>query len=98
MTDRVEKRGLLMLLFKSKYVILLSILSVVSAAVLASLLLPPVYEATATVLVTLGREHLPNAPLQDQAYLKSPNPTEIIDREVAILRSEDMLEKVVDDI
>jgi uncharacterized protein involved in exopolysaccharide biosynthesis len=94
----MEKRGLLMLLFKSKYLILLSILSVVSAAVLASVLLPPVYEATATILVTLGREHLPNAPLQDQAYLKSPNPTEIIDREVAILRSEDMLEKVVGDV
>ena len=41
---------------------------------------------------------MPNAPLQDQAYLKSPNPTEIIDREVAILQSEDMLANVVDDV
>src|SRR5512132_280887 len=98
MTHTVEKRWLLMLLFKSKYIILLSMLSVVSAAVMASLLLPPVYEATATVLVTLGREHLPNAPFQDQANLKSPNAAEINDREVAILQSEDMLGKVVDDV
>lgn len=71
-------RDILTVFFKQKAVILTVFFITAVTAAIAAFLLPPTYEASSTLLIKIGREHI------YRPEVGSTNPTLVVDREATI--------------
>jgi uncharacterized protein involved in exopolysaccharide biosynthesis len=99
MEQRTEASGLrdfLTVLFKHKSTILLTFFAVVATVTVGSFVLPPTYQAESRLLVKFGRE---NIYLPEVGGEKGPivafNNEEVLNSEVKILTSRDLVERVI---
>jgi uncharacterized protein involved in exopolysaccharide biosynthesis len=92
-------RDFLTVLFKRKYTILIIFFAVVVTVAVGSFLLPPTYEAKSSLLVKFGREYIYRPEVGERASdtrtLISLNQEEVINSEIQILSSRDLIEKVI---
>ena len=91
-------RDLLSVLFKYYRTIVTVFVVTVCTVTLASFLVPPTYEAGSTLLVKLGRDYV-YRPEVGETKIQIPQnliaQDEVINSEIEILRSRDLLEKVI---
>jgi uncharacterized protein involved in exopolysaccharide biosynthesis len=89
-------RNFLTILFKHKYKIIAVSLTIISLVTAASFMLPPTYEASSSLMVKFGREYVYRSEVDD---MRPPviqfNREESINSEIEILKSRDLLEKVI---
>ena len=102
MEEGVQTSGLrdsLTVLFKHKYKILITFLVTVAVVTAGSFLIAPSYEAKSTLLVKFGREYLYRPEIGERnADIRSLiplNQEEVINSEIQILSSQDLIEKVI---
>jgi len=92
-------RDFLTVLFKHKYTILIIFVAVVATVTVGSFLLPPTYEAKSTLLLKFGREYIYRSEVGERASDSRPliplNQEEVINSEIQILTSRDLIEKVI---
>jgi uncharacterized protein involved in exopolysaccharide biosynthesis len=92
-------RDFLTVLFKHKYKILVIFLAVVATVTVGSFLLPPTYEAKSSLLIKFGREYIYRSEVGERASdsrtLIPLNQEEVINSEIQILTSRDLIEKVI---
>jgi uncharacterized protein involved in exopolysaccharide biosynthesis len=88
-------RDILHVLFKHKRAILGIFFIAVASVTLGVFLVPPVYEATASILIKIGREYIPKPEVGAGGNLLAVNQEEIINSEIAILNSRDVIGKVI---
>ncbi len=87
--------SLLHVLFKHRAKILILFIVTVVMVTIASFLIAPVYEATATLLVKIGREYITKSEVGEARNLMVVNQEEIINSEIQILNNRDLIEKVI---
>ena len=93
--SQASLRDFLTIMFKNR-VIILSVFSVIFVGVtLVTFLLPPVYEAKSTLLVKFGREYIYHPEVGDMTPMVTFNEEEVINSEIKILTSRDLIEKVI---
>ncbi len=91
-------RDILTIIFKRKWIILFVFLATVSLVTIGTFLITPTYEAESTLMVKMGREHV------YQPEVGSANPSisfdqeRVIESEIQILKSRDLLTKVINTI
>jgi uncharacterized protein involved in exopolysaccharide biosynthesis len=89
-------RELLTVIFKFKFAILATFAAVVLTVTAATLLMAPTYEATARILVKFGRENVYRSEVGDvRNQVVASNTEEILNSEVSILTSRDLITQVV---
>jgi len=92
-------RDFLAILFKHKYAILIIFLTVVATVTIGSFLLPPTYEAKSSLLIKFGREYIYRSEVGERVSDSRPsiplNQEEVINSEIQILTSRDLIEKVI---
>ena len=92
-------RDFLTVLFKHKYKILIIFFAVVTTVTIGSFLLPPTYEAKSSLLIKFGREYIYRSEVGERASDSRPlmplNQEEVINSEIQILTSRDLIEKVI---
>ena len=92
-------RDILIILFKHKSKILLTFLATVISVTTGSFLWPPTYEAKSTLLVKFGREFIYRPEVgekpSDSRSSIAINQEEIINSEIQIMTSRDLVEKVI---
>ena len=92
-------RDFLAVLFKHKYRILAAFLATVATVTVGSFLLPPTYEAKSSLLVKFGREYVYRPEVGERASNMGSmiplNQEEVINSEIQILTSRDLIEKVI---
>jgi uncharacterized protein involved in exopolysaccharide biosynthesis len=88
-------RDLLHVLFKHQAKILAIFLATVVTVVAGSFLIAPVYEATASLLVKIGREYITKPEVGNAGNLMIVNQEEIINSEIEILDNRELIEKVI---
>ena len=88
-------RDLLQVLFKHQAKILTIFIATVVTVAVGSFYTAPVYEATASVLVKIGREYLTKPEVGDARNLMIVNQEEIINSEIQILNNRELIEKVI---
>ncbi len=93
-------RDFLTLLFKRKYTILIVFIAVVGTVTAGSFLMDPTYESKSNLLIKFGREYIYRSEVgerggQDSRPLIPLNQEEVINSEVQILTSRDLIEKVI---
>ena len=93
-------RDFLTVLFKHKNTTLIIFFAVVTTVTIGSFLLPPTYEAKSTLLVKFGREYIYRPEVgergsSDSRSLIPLNQEEVINSEIQILTSRDLIEKVI---
>ncbi len=88
-------RDFLTILFKHKIKIISIFIATVVMVTAVTFLLAPVYEAKSSLLVKIGRENIYRPEVGDNAPVTSVNQEEVINSEVNILTSQDLIEKVV---
>ena len=92
-------RDFLTVLFKHKYKILIIFFAVVATVTIGSFLLPPTYEAKSSLLIKFGREYIYRSEVGERASdsrtLIPLNQEEVINSEIQILTSRDLIEKVI---
>ena len=99
MEEQTQSSGLrefLTVLFKRKGTILLTFVTVVATVTIGSFLLPPTYEAESRLLVKFGRENIYRPEVggdKGQAFVF--NNEEVVNSEIKILTSQDLIERVV---
>jgi len=96
-------RDFLTVLFKHKNTILIIFFTVVTVVTIGSFLLPPTYEAKSSLLVKFGREYIYRPEVgervsSDMRPLIPLNQEEVINSEMQILTSRDLIEKVINTI
>lgn len=95
-------RDILIVLFKHKSKILITFLATVITVTTGSFLWPPTYEAKSTLLVKFGREFIYRPEvgdkLLDSRSLIAINQEEIINSEIQIMTSRDLIEKVISSV
>lgn len=89
-------RDFLTVLFKHKTKIATVFAGVVLCTVIITLRRPPVYEAKSSMLVKIGREYLTHPEVGDTKSLMSLSKEEVINSEIQILSSKELMAKVVD--
>ena len=87
-------RDFLTIPFKHKYKILVTFLATVAVVTAGSFLIAPTYEAKSTLLVKFGREHIHRPEAGESAFIPLSQ-EEVINSEVQILSSQDLIEKVI---
>lgn len=89
-------RNLLVIIFKHKMAVVATFVAILAIVMIGTYLVPPVYESTATLLIKFGREYVYLPKVSDE---KGPgnyfNREGIINNEIEILSSEDLLENTV---
>jgi uncharacterized protein involved in exopolysaccharide biosynthesis len=102
LTEKQKKTGSLRdymsVLFKHKQKILLVFLATVATVTIGSFLIPPTYEAKSSMLVKFGREYIyqPEVGEKPQDVRLVPlDQEEVINSEIQILTSRDLIEKVI---
>ncbi|MFB3817528.1 MAG: GumC family protein [Candidatus Methylomirabilales bacterium] len=91
-------RELLTVLFKRKATILVTFLTVVATVTVVSFLLPPTYEAQSRLLVKFGREYIYRPEVGGEVDGRSLfmfNNEDMLNSEVKILTSRDLIERVI---
>jgi polysaccharide biosynthesis protein PslE len=88
-------RDFLTVLFKHKSKIGTIFLATVATVTIGSFLIPPVYEAKSTLLIKFGREYIYRPEVGDKSPMVSINKEEIINSDINILTSQDLIEKVI---
>jgi polysaccharide chain length determinant protein (PEP-CTERM system associated) len=92
----INVRTFLTILFKHKYKIIAVSLAIVSLVTAASFMLPPTYEASSSLMVKFGREYVYRSEVDE---MRPPviqyNREESINSEIEILKSRDLVEKVI---
>jgi uncharacterized protein involved in exopolysaccharide biosynthesis len=92
-------RDFLVVLFKHQYTILIIFFTVVATVTIVSFLLPPTYEAKSSLLVKFGREYIYRSEVSERTSDSRPlipiNQEEVINSEIQILTSQDLIEKVI---
>lgn len=91
-------RDFMSILFKHKQKILVVFLSTVATVTVGSFLISPTYEAKSSLLVKFGREYIyqPEVGERPQDMRLVPlNQEEVINSEIQILTSRDLIEKVI---
>jgi uncharacterized protein involved in exopolysaccharide biosynthesis len=89
-------REFLTVLFKRKSTIVLTFVTVVATVTIGSFLLPPTYEAESRLLVKFGRENIYRPEVGgDKTQVLSFNNEEVLNSEIKILTSRDLIERVV---
>jgi polysaccharide biosynthesis protein PslE len=92
-------RDFLTVLFKHKYTILIIFVAVVTIVTVGSFLLPPTYEAKSSLLIKFGREYIYRSEVGERVSDSRPsiplNQEEVINSEIQILTSRDLIEKVI---
>lgn len=91
-------RDFMSILFKHKQKILVVFLATVATVTVGSFLIPPTYEAKSSLLVKFGREYIyqPEVGERPQDMRLVPlNQEEVINSEIQILTSRDLIEKVI---
>jgi uncharacterized protein involved in exopolysaccharide biosynthesis len=88
-------REFLTVLFKHKYTILVVFSLSVLIGLVVSFLLPPTYEARSTVLIKVGREYISSPEVGNTRALLSLEQQEVLNSEIQILSSRELIEKVV---
>ncbi|MGD8523792.1 MAG: Wzz/FepE/Etk N-terminal domain-containing protein, partial [Desulfobacterales bacterium] len=91
---QVSLRDVFIVIFKHKYIILLFFLAVVITVSVGTFLAKPTYEASAQILVKLGRESLFVPASADMRPVVNSNREERINSEIEILKSRSLAEKV----
>ena len=95
----LTSRELLSILFKEKLKLFLIFVALCAAVVSYSFLLTPYYEATTRLLVKTGREFQTRSdPNQPVASVPSTTKLEIVNSEIQIMTSRDLVEAVVNKI
>lgn len=90
----VSSRDFLLVIFKRKTSILLFFIATIFLGVMASLIIKPIYQADATIMVKIGRENIYN-PGGGASPLFTPNKEEQINSEIEILKSQSLLDSVI---
>ena len=93
-------RDFLTVLFKHKQTILIVFFAVIVTVTVVSFILPPTYEAKSSLLVKFGREYIYRPEVgergsADMRPLIPLNQEEVINSEIQILTSRDLIEKVI---
>jgi len=92
-------RDLLQIVFKYRGRMITVFFLIVAAAILITFLIPPVYEAKSTLMIKFGREHIYRPELSGETraplFLTQEG---VINSEIQILTSRDLLKKVVAEI
>lgn len=91
-------RDFMSILFKHKQKILLVFLATVASVTFGSFLIPPTYEAKSSLLVKFGREYIYQPEVGERPVdmrLVPLNQEEVINSEIQILTSRDLIEKVI---
>lgn len=93
----ISLRDLLTILFKRKYEIGLVFLIVMSSVVAATFLMPPTYEAKSGLLVKFGREYMRDYASYPKDRDAPPviSQEDVVNSEIQILTSPDLIEKVI---
>ncbi len=96
-------RDFLTVLFKHRSTILIIFFAVVATVTIGSFLLSPIYEAKSSLLVKFGREYIYRPEIgergsSDMRPLIPLNQEEVINSEIQILTSRDLIEKVIRNI
>ena len=99
----ISLRDFLTVLFKHKQTILIIFSAVIVTVTIGSFLLPPTYEAKSSLLVKFGREYVYRSEVgergsSDMGPLIPPNQEEVINSEIQILTSRDLIDKVIETI
>ena len=99
----ISLRDFLTVLFKHKQAILVIFFAVIVTVTIGSFLLPPTYEAKSSLLVKFGREYIYRSEVgerssSDMGPLIPPNQEEVINSEIQILTSRDLIDKVIQTI
>jgi len=96
----ISLRDFLTVLFKHKQTILIIFFAVIATVTIGSFLLPPTYEAKSSLLVKFGREYIYRPEVGERASsdmgpLIPLNQEEVINSEIQILTSRDLIDKVI---
>ena len=95
-------RDFLTVLFKHKHTIMIIFFTVVATVTIGSFLLPPTYEAKSSLLIKFGREYIYRSEVGERVSDSRPliplNQEEVINSEIQILTSRDLIEKVINTI
>jgi uncharacterized protein involved in exopolysaccharide biosynthesis len=97
--SNISLRDFLQVIFKRKFQILIFFAAVVGLGTLLSIMAKPQYEAEAKLLVNIGRENFytPEVPINEQRNaVFVPNQEEQINSEIEILKSQYLIEKMVE--
>lgn len=98
-TSNISLRDFLQVIFKRKFQILVFFVVTVGLGTLLSIIAKPQYEAEAKLLINVGRENFyaPEMPIsQQRSAVFVPNKEEQINSEIEILKSDYLIEKVVE--
>ena len=88
-------RDFLTILFKHRTKVWVIFLATVLTVTIGSFLLPPTYEAKSSLMVKMGREYVNRPEVGDTRSLMSLNQEEVVNSEVQILTSRELIEKVL---
>ena len=88
-------RDYLTVLFKHKTKIVTIFLATVITVTIWSFLLPPTYEAKSSLMVKFGREYVNRPGMGETRSIMSLNQEEVLNSEIQILTSRDLIEKVL---
>lgn len=89
-------RDFLTILFKHRSKVWVIFLATVVTVTIGSFLIPPTYEAKSSLMVKFGREYVNRPEVGNaQSFLLSLNQEEVVNSEVQILSSRELIEKVL---
>jgi uncharacterized protein involved in exopolysaccharide biosynthesis len=88
-------RDFLTVLFKHKWKILTTFVTVVITVTMVTWTIPKFYQATSTLLVKFGRENIYRSEVGERGSWLSVGHEEMVNSEVQILTSRDLIERVV---
>ena len=88
-------RDILTIFFKHKWKIILIFLFIFISSLIIPFFIPPTYEAETTLLVKVGREHIFTSEVGDVAPQMKVDLQTLVDPEIAILTSPDLIQRVL---
>lgn len=96
----IEKRSnasleIMTIIFKHKRKVLTVFASVVLTVTVGALVIPPVYEASSTLLVKMGREYVNRPEVGESSPVVTMNQEGIINSEIQIMTNKDLYAKVI---
>jgi len=90
-----DLRDLLTVLFKHKSKMMVIFLFIITIVTLGTFRLSPVYEAKSSLMVKIGRENIYRPESGDKSPVISVNQEEVVNSEINIITSRDLIEKVI---
>ncbi|RJR35235.1 MAG: lipopolysaccharide biosynthesis protein [Desulfobacteraceae bacterium] len=94
----VTLRDFLTIVFKHKWKILTTFAAMVVTVTIAAMTIPSMYQATSTLLVKFGRENIYRSEVGERGAWVSLSHEEMVNSEIQILTSRDLIQKVVETI